>query len=116
MLVDTIEAEVNNTISPIDYEGSMFAVNNADNIGLIGKALFGVLRLKVGDDETIIACTGISQTQLNALKIGNGYLLDIELFQHICDSLFFQFMYSIEQNGQFRARLRTPSNVYRLTY
>jgi len=101
-------------MNAIAYEGEYdHLINTRFTIGAIAHSLYLVLQLQLGSDISIIASTGISHRELDALKNGDNHS-SIELFQRACSNVFLQFVYSISDTG-YQARVKAPHCVYRLT-
>ena len=77
----------------------------------ISKAFYLVLSHHVGNDQTVIACTDLSLSELALIKSGGASL---ELMSRTAQNLFLQFIYAYSEKG-IQARLRCPFLTYRLT-
>lgn len=86
-------------------------VDKRYTLATISKVAYKVIAINVGNDENILACTGLTIGELNSIKQGAG---SIELLQRACADLYFQFIYAVGDNG-IQARIKTASRVYRLT-
>lgn len=97
----------------IDSGSLEHCVDARYSLSSINKNAYKVLKLKVGTDQSIIVCSGITPKELNTIKTGKG---SIALLQRTFSNLFMQFITAYTDNDTvYRCRVKCAFKVYRLT-